>query len=146
MVPGDILYVIFRWGSNNSLFGNNHCNNFNATHWSDFEISSSNIYILHIGMLLHTVRPFLMRSYDPILDITCNPGCIHHWYCQIQNLFKKWFQKYINQTNPNLGLTVCRHCHTLLVSPYNMSAVGQSLCMNWPTPYIQGDQLMLWIQ
>ena len=34
-------------------------------------------YILHIGMLLYTVFPFLMRSNGPILDITCNPGCIH---------------------------------------------------------------------
>ena len=34
-------------------------------------------HILHIGMLLHTVCPFLMRSHDPILDIICNPGCIH---------------------------------------------------------------------
>ena len=34
-------------------------------------------YILHIGMLLSTGCPFLMRSHDPILDITCNLGCIH---------------------------------------------------------------------
>ena len=34
-------------------------------------------HILQIGMLLHTVCPFSTRSHDPILDITCNPGCIH---------------------------------------------------------------------
>ena len=34
-------------------------------------------HILHISMLLHTVCPLWMRQHDPILDITCNPGCIH---------------------------------------------------------------------
>ena len=46
-------------------------------------------YIPHIHMLLHTVWPFLMRSHDPILHITRNPGCIHIYYCQIENLLKK---------------------------------------------------------